>query len=71
MKKSGINGWGISGIGVFQDRFGGDINVQLIRSLLKGRVFRKGKEDGLLLGIKKKLFKKLFKNLIKKRRKLP
>jgi len=70
MKKFGINGWGISGIGVFRDRFGGDISVLLIRSLLKERVFRKEMVDGLSLEIKKKHFKKLFQSSIKKRSKL-
>jgi hypothetical protein len=70
MKKLGISGWEISGIGAFRDRFGGDINVRLIRSLLKARVFWKGMEDGLSQEIKKKHFKKLFKSSIKKKRKL-
>ena len=46
MKKYGINGWAILEIGAFRDKFGGDINVLLIRSLLNGRVFWKEKEDG-------------------------
>jgi len=70
MKKLGFNGLEESKIGASVDKSGGDINVQLIKSLFKEKILWKEKIDGLLLEIKKKPWKKLFKNLKKNKMKL-